>query len=71
MTLYVSLNINGKYPIDTISITRIKGDDGEICTYAVHGNGLDFEVEHDYDDGAYKLVSIVTEEIFHRSGKYV
>jgi hypothetical protein len=68
MTLYVSLNINGKYPIDTVSITRIKGHEGERCVYKVHGCGMDFEIDHNYDDGAYKLTALVMEELYKRGG---
>ncbi len=66
MTLNVEININKIYPIDKISITRIKGEEGEICTYHVKSNNLSFDIEHNYNDGAYKLVELVCDEIYKK-----
>lgn len=67
MTMYVDININGIYPVDKISISRIKGKEGEICTYHVLTETLSFFIEHDYNDGAHKLVELVCAEIYKRT----
>ena len=57
VSIYYDNECRNKYKrnisVDKISISRIKGKEGEICTYHVLTETLSFFIEHDYNDGAH------------------
>ena len=53
--LRATLDVNG-WNIDELEIVRIRGNKHERCTYECRHEDRVWHVDHDYDDGAWRLM---------------